>query len=91
MLEDVDKDAGFEKFLDDVVVITRICASMLCFNHFSGNFIRPLEILGNNVCVRANVTKRLCKWVPMSIGNRISRPNTRRDGMKPVDFDSMER
>ena len=50
MLEDAVEDAGFKEFLDDVVVITRLCALVLRSDHFAGNFIRPLEILGKYVC-----------------------------------------
>ena len=90
-MKDADKDGEFEKLLDDVVNIQSLCAFVLCSNHFAGDFIRPLEILGKNVCVLANVARRLRELVPMSTEKRISRPNTKRDGVKPVDSDGGER
>ena len=43
MLEDADEDAGFKEFLDDMVVITRLCALVLRSDHFAGDVIRSLE------------------------------------------------
>ena len=62
MLEDADIDAGYKKFLQDVVVITRFCALLLRFNHFAGDLIRILEVLGKDVRVRGNVARGLRQW-----------------------------
>ena len=59
MLEDADIDAGLKKFLDDVVVITRLCALVLRSNHFTGDLVCLLEVLGKDVRVRANVARGL--------------------------------
>ena len=58
MLNDTDKDAGFEKFLDDVIIVTPLRVLVLRSDHFAGDFLRLLEILGKDVCVRADVARR---------------------------------
>ena len=90
-MEDPDEDAGFETFIDDMVVITSVCALVLCSNYFAGDFIRPLEILGKDVRVRANVARRL-----RELGTDVDRKTHfafkhRRDGVKPVDSDGVKR
>ena len=53
---------GFKMFLDDVIVITLLCALVLRFNHFTGDIVCPLEVFGKNIRLRANLAKRLREW-----------------------------
>ena len=46
MSKDAHEDAGFEELFDDGIVLTRLCALVLRSDHFTGDFIRPLEIVG---------------------------------------------
>ena len=62
MLEDAHEDAGFKKFFDVVIVVTRLCALVLRSDHITGDLIRSLKILGKNVRIRANVARRLREW-----------------------------
>ena len=62
VLEDSDEDARFEEFLNDVIVVMRLCALVLRSDHFAGDFIRPLEIFGKDVRVRTDVARRFRQW-----------------------------
>ena len=62
MLADADENARFEKYLDDVIVIASLSALVLCFNHYAGDNVGPLKVVGTDVRACANVTRSLQKW-----------------------------
>ena len=55
-------DAGLVHLLDGVLVEARLCALVLRPDDFTGDFVRRLKVLGENIRVHANVTRGLWKW-----------------------------
>ena len=62
MLKDAHEDDRLEEPFDNVIVVTRLSELVLLSDYFAGDFISPLEILGKDIRVRANVARGLGKW-----------------------------